>query len=408
MADLYDIEFGFYNSLNGDRKYSAVDISRIFDGLISDGIFRTYGGHFGVSDARLVDGTNGMQVYINTGRAWFNHTYSVSDVIMARDIAPASTSYPRIDTVILETNSQTRTNSIKVITGEAKSNPVPPALTNSATVHQYPLADITVPKGATSIALANIKNRIGTNDCPYATSILDGEIDSIIERALSEYLDDDGSALYDKLAGCIVNIVYFHMYYRGDISCSRSYKEIRQLISDQAPIIAILEVDNPDPTSGNHMIYYGSLYGGCEYLTNSTNQGAVEFIFLGDLTSGLVYRCGYDGLSVDPFAVVEYLKPLKIYFETDSNDTSTCSHTFQEIRNAVSIGRSIEIYFKNYNSILGPAIMTLTYNNNGTLDSIDGQIADIKPLGSNIEDWGWNCESYQYTESRIFHYSDAQ
>lgn len=33
--------FGFYNSLNGDRKYNAEQVSSIFDGLISDGVYDT-------------------------------------------------------------------------------------------------------------------------------------------------------------------------------------------------------------------------------------------------------------------------------------------------------------------------------------------------------------------------------
>lgn len=409
MADLYDIEFGFYNSLNGDRKYSAVDISRIFDGLINDGIFQTYGGHFGVNDARLVDGTNGMQVYINTGRAWFDHTYSVSDVVMTRDIAQASTSYPRIDTVVLETNSQTRTNSIKVITGEAKANPVPPVLTNTETVHQYPLADITVPKGATSISLANIRNRIGTEDCPYATSLFDGEVDSIVTRELSRYLNDDGSALYEKLENSIVNIVYFHRYYRGDVSCSRSYQQLRQLIVDQSPVIAILEVDDTDPTSGNSFIYYGSLCGEREQRTNSMNPGRVVFNFLADIESGLVYRCGYSGLSDDPFVTVVYLKPLRVTFETDSGGVSSCSHTFQELRSALMLGRSIEVYFKiSANATIGPATISLSYGGSGELQGFTASISDIMPDGPNVEDWGWNCESYIYTVSMLTHYTDAQ
>jgi hypothetical protein len=409
MADLHDIEFGFYNSLNGDRKYSSVDISRIFDGLIDDGIFLTYGGHFDVNDSRLVNGTNGMQVYINTGRAWFDHTYSVSDVVIVRDIAQASNSYPRIDTVVLETNAQIRTNSIKVITGEATANPVAPALTNTATIHQYPLADITVPKGATSISLANIRNRIGTDDCPYATSLLDGEVDSIVTRELARYLSDDGSALYEKLENSIVNIVYFHRYYRGDVSCTWSYQQLRQLIMDQSPIIAVLEVDDADPTSENSVIYYGSLCAECEQRANSTNLGHVVFSFLADIESGLVYRCGYDGLSGDPFVDVEYLKPLRVYFETDSGGTPSCSHTFYELRSMLMFGRSIEVYFKtSANGLAGPATLTLSRDSSGTLLGLTAVICDMQPNGQNIEDWGWDRESYGYTPSGLTHNSDSQ
>ena len=39
------LTYGFYNSLNGDRKYNAMDISRLFDGLIKDGVFMSIGFH---------------------------------------------------------------------------------------------------------------------------------------------------------------------------------------------------------------------------------------------------------------------------------------------------------------------------------------------------------------------------
>ena len=35
--------YGFFNSLNGDRKYTAEQLSSIFDGLITDGVFDSIG-----------------------------------------------------------------------------------------------------------------------------------------------------------------------------------------------------------------------------------------------------------------------------------------------------------------------------------------------------------------------------
>ncbi len=34
------VTFGFYNSVNGDRKYDAIQMSSIFDGIIRDGVFQ--------------------------------------------------------------------------------------------------------------------------------------------------------------------------------------------------------------------------------------------------------------------------------------------------------------------------------------------------------------------------------
>ena len=40
---------GFFNSVDGDRKYNAEQMSQMFEGLIGDGIFESVGGKFKVS-----------------------------------------------------------------------------------------------------------------------------------------------------------------------------------------------------------------------------------------------------------------------------------------------------------------------------------------------------------------------
>ena len=40
------VSSGFFNSLNGDRKYNAAQMSAIFDGLIIDGVFASIGTAF--------------------------------------------------------------------------------------------------------------------------------------------------------------------------------------------------------------------------------------------------------------------------------------------------------------------------------------------------------------------------
>lgn len=185
------VTFGFYNSSNGDRKYNARQISSIFDGIIQDGIYQNYGNHFEVNDARVVNGTNSMKVYVNTGRAWLNHTWTLNDAILALDVAAADLSNPRIDTVVIEVNESTRSNSIKIVKGTAAASPSAPTLTNTNTVHQYPLANITVRKGVTSISLADITNRIGQaspNGTPFVTGLFATmSIDSIVAQWVDQW-----------------------------------------------------------------------------------------------------------------------------------------------------------------------------------------------------------------------------
>lgn len=173
---------GFFNSVDHDRLYDATDISRLFDGLIRDGIFASIG------DCLVVKQSNQMNVTVGTGRAWFNHTWSYNDALYPVTIPPSEILMDRIDAIVLEINSveSVRANSIKLIKGTPASTPTKPTLTNTKEVHQYPLAYVTVGKEVTSIRQADIENCVGTSACPFVTGIL--EVISI-EQLIPQWRD---------------------------------------------------------------------------------------------------------------------------------------------------------------------------------------------------------------------------
>ena len=162
------VTYGFYNSLNKDRMYNAEQMSSIFNGIITDGVFSTIG------DALMTVAGTGMQVIIKPGRAWFNSTWTLNDAQLPLDVPTADVSLSRIDAVILEINSgiSTRANSIKILKGMPSANPTKPALSATETLHQYALAYITVAAGVTSITAANIEINVGKASCPFITSVL--------------------------------------------------------------------------------------------------------------------------------------------------------------------------------------------------------------------------------------------
>lgn len=163
------LTYGFYNSLNGDRKYDAVQMSQIFDGIINDGIFMSIG------DKLMVTANEGMTVKVGTGRAWFNGTWTRNDAPYILTLEPANLLLKRIDAVALEVNASddVRENSIKIITGTPSSEPVKPDLARTEKVNQYPLAYISVGIGALEILQADIENAVGLTPCPFVTGILE-------------------------------------------------------------------------------------------------------------------------------------------------------------------------------------------------------------------------------------------
>lgn len=165
-----NVSCGFFNSdASATRTYDATDFSKLFDGLINDGVFATIG------ESLLVKAGSGMTVNIGTGKAWFNRTWTINDDTLPITCDDSETLTNRIDAIVLEVDlSQTvRDNCFKCIKGTPSSNPSKPQLTNTEFVHQYALCYITIPAGSTEISQSRIENVIGTKETPFVTAILE-------------------------------------------------------------------------------------------------------------------------------------------------------------------------------------------------------------------------------------------
>lgn len=162
------VSSGFFNSLNGDRKYNAAQMSAIFDGLIIDGVFASIGTAFAVKAA------GGLTVNVGIGKAWFDHTWTVNDSLLPMTAPEAEVLLDRIDAVVLEVNGMesVRENTIKFVKGNPSSAPSRPTLTNEGNVHQYPLCYIYRKYGTAVINQADITPMVGTESTPFVTGIL--------------------------------------------------------------------------------------------------------------------------------------------------------------------------------------------------------------------------------------------
>lgn len=178
------LRYGFFNSINGDRKYDAFDMSSIFDGIIEDGVFATIGKIFAVTPGE------GLQVIVDTGKAWFNHTWTSNDAKMPLDIDAADITLDRYDAVVLEVNNteSIRANSIKIIKGTAASDPQKPDMVSTDLIHQYPLAYVRVVHGATEIQNMYIELTVGKEPCPFVRGPLETvPIDALFAQWESEF-----------------------------------------------------------------------------------------------------------------------------------------------------------------------------------------------------------------------------
>ena len=187
------ITSGFYNSVNGDRKYNAEQLSSIFDGLITEGVFATCGEAFA-----LTAGT-GLRVTMAPGRAWLNHKWVFNDAPLAIDI-PANThptSY-RIHAIVLDvdTRDNVRGASVGVLsTNNVYSDWTPPMsgihiymyeplynlVVNTDERKQYIIGFVVVGPGETSIDPSNIFYRVGhkSEGHPYHPNFVTGIVDTV-------------------------------------------------------------------------------------------------------------------------------------------------------------------------------------------------------------------------------------
>ena len=176
---------GFFNSLNGDRRYTAEQMSALFDGLINDGIFATVGSAFSIT----ASGTSN-EITVGVGRAWFNHTWLYNDAILPMMLGNSEVLLDRIDAIVIEINhtESIRAGSIRIINGTPASKPERPTMVELENVHQYPLAYIYRAAGSTSVNQSNITNMIGSGSCPYVTGILQVvDIENIVAQWGSEF-----------------------------------------------------------------------------------------------------------------------------------------------------------------------------------------------------------------------------
>ena len=161
--------FGFYNSFNHDRRYNAIQMSMIFDGIISDGIYATIG------EAMVVKATSEDNVVVvGPGRGWFDHTWNYNDADLPVNAPISDVLLKRIDALVIDINANEnyRENKIVWVQGTPSSNPVRPTMINTFERHQYPLCYVERKPNVEKILQADITNMVGSSECPFVTGIL--------------------------------------------------------------------------------------------------------------------------------------------------------------------------------------------------------------------------------------------
>lgn len=215
------VTYGFYNSKDGDRLYTAEQMGQLFDGIILDGIFGQYGERFTFKTI-----PNENRVKIGTGRAWFNGTWILNDedLILPPTTQPGITQPPviqRTDSIILTVDKRDayRMSSIEYVYGNAESGEHPALVKDpEGGIWQYRLFDIAiypleghdVMNGIVEGVSAHITNYIGTGETSYVQAPMSvknvDEWTTIYKQAFDKALveeKDRMNAEYQKLVAAV-------------------------------------------------------------------------------------------------------------------------------------------------------------------------------------------------------------
>ena len=190
---------GFFNSISGDRTYNADQISSMFEGLISDGIYESVG------DAYIVTASSGMVVNVGTGRAMLMSKWVKNTAPIGVTISAAHVLLPRYTAVVLRLDISNREITVATIDGTAASTPSKPAIVRNNSYYDLLLAYVYVPAGATAISQANIEDqRANTTYCGWVTGIITQVDTSQLflqwQTAYEDYYDTMTTAFEDWFA----------------------------------------------------------------------------------------------------------------------------------------------------------------------------------------------------------------
>jgi len=174
------IRSGFFNSINGDRKYDASRFAEYFASFIGNGVFPN------PSNNLQVLSNDDMTVTVKAGKAWINGYILINDDDYILTLDPADGVLNRIDRIVARYDTVDREIRLEVKKGTFASQPVAPTLQRDADAYELALADIYVAKGAVSITQANITDlRLNTELC----GIVHGTVEQVDTTTLfNQYL----------------------------------------------------------------------------------------------------------------------------------------------------------------------------------------------------------------------------
>lgn len=161
------LTYGFFNSLNGDRTYNADQMSTMFEGLVSDGVYESVGNAF------IVTPSSGLTLSVGSGRAIVGDKWVKNDADITITLNAAHVTLNRYTAIVLRKDIANRQITIEMIDGANASTPTKPNILRNSSYYDLCLAYVYVAAGATAITSASITDmRADTAVCGWVTGLI--------------------------------------------------------------------------------------------------------------------------------------------------------------------------------------------------------------------------------------------
>ena len=255
------VTYGFFNSVNGDRKYNADQMSEYFRGIVSQGVFQH------LDSGMAVSAGTGLSVSVAAGRAIIQNRWVQNSAALNLTISDASETYGRKDAVVIRLNKSSRAISIAVKTGTPAASPVAPSMTRDETTYEMALAYVNVAAGASSVTVTD--KRSDSSVCGWASvaQATSGEVDQMLNDMKTGFdgvpYDSPGAAVRGSDSSIqkefgnskVAIMADFVQGYTYEITSAGSTASLTPVSTSSAMCCAVIEYDD------NYDVYISAVGG---------------------------------------------------------------------------------------------------------------------------------------------------
>ena len=187
MSNAYGL---FWNSTNDDRLYDAESFEEWLKPFFKSGVF---------INTMAVAATGTMTVKVAAGSAFLDGKLRTFDTETSLTVPTASSTYPRIDSIVVERNDTDRSILLKVVQGKySGTSPAAADPVRTGGVYQLVLAHIAISAGATKITASDITDtRALSSICGYVSNA----IESPDFGSWYTHNEDQFTEWFDKMKG---------------------------------------------------------------------------------------------------------------------------------------------------------------------------------------------------------------